>query len=92
MFALRLALVLLAACEKAEPPAPQGLPQSCLDYEALLDKYASCPGIPPSIRTTVDKLKQNWSQLGSATQPPAVDKACRDGAAAIRAAIAQFHC
>lgn len=73
-----------------------GLPASCIDYEQLLDKYASCPGLPAesraAIRQVVDQLKHNWAQLGSGQQPPTVDKACKDGAAAIRQAMVTFRC
>jgi len=83
----------------AYPPAasgPSGLPASCVDYEQLLDKYAGCPALPAdaraSIRQVVDQLKHNWTQLGSAQQSPMVDKACADGAAATRRAMATFKC
>jgi hypothetical protein len=90
----------------AAPPSKQagrppltglaGMPQACIDYVAVLDRYASCTGVPAEARAAlvqvIAQLKQNWSGLGNNQMPQAVIDACNQGAAAIQQGMTSFGC
>jgi hypothetical protein len=95
----------LAACPRPlivkpmtedERKASSGLPPSCNEYVRLLERYARCAKLPPdtqkALRQSIEQMKQQWSNLGSGSQPKAVDDACRQGLDAMRQAMTQMGC
>lgn len=83
----RAALDLELSALRAAVPAVQ-LPQTCRDYQALMQKLGSCTVIRPSLRAAFEQgyreLSQEWAPGARINDVPALETRCRTLASTLR--------